>query len=90
MAEIIPFPVRTLSGEPLDRSLARLRAALAEQSAAVAAWRSQLERLRLGIGAVGRSLEDQNLRLGMTKQGIADLHAQARRLEAWADGVLTR
>ncbi len=92
MAEIIPFPVptRTSPGEHLENSLARLMAALAEQSAAIAAWQGQLERLRTGISALGGSLEDQEARLGVTGQGVAALHAQARRLEAWADGVLAR
>ena len=90
MAEIIPFPIqdRTRPAEHLERALARLKAALAEQNAAVAAWRAQLERLRLGLGALRRSLEDQNARLGTAKQGVAELHAQACRLQAWADGVL--
>jgi hypothetical protein len=90
MAEIIPFQIhnRTPPAEHLDRALTRLKAALAEQNAAVAAWRTQLERLRLGLGALRRSLEDQNARLGTGKQGVAELHAQACRLQAWADGVL--
>ena len=92
MAKIIPFPVpaRPLPSEHSDRSLTLLRAALAEQSAEVAAWRKQLERLRVGIGALGRALDDQNARLGLAKLGVAKLHAQAERLEAWADTVLGR
>jgi chromosome segregation ATPase len=91
-ADIIPlsYQNRPPSREPLDRSLARLKTALAEQSAAIAAWRSQLERLRVGLGALGRSLDEHNARLGTAKQGVTELNAQARRLEAWADGVLTR
>ena len=90
MAEIIPFPLRSRTGpaEHLERALVGLKAALAEQSAAVAAWRTQLEGLRLGLGALRRSLEDQNARLGTPKQGVAELHAQACRLQVWADGVL--
>lgn len=92
MAEIIAFPIQnknqSLPAEHLNRALGRLRAALAEQNAAVAAWRTQLERLRLGLGALRRSLEDQNARLGTAKQGVAELHVQACRLQAWADGVL--
>ena len=91
MAEIIPFPLQTRPrpADHLERALARLKAALAEQSVAVAAWRAQLEGLRLGLGALRRSLEDQNARLGVTKQGVADLHAQACRLQVWAEGVLS-
>jgi len=90
MAEIIPFPAqnRAQSADRLDRALVRLNAALTEQSAAITAWHTQLERLRLGLGALRRSLEDQNARLGTAKQGVAELHAQACRLQVWADGVL--
>ncbi|MBV9776947.1 MAG: hypothetical protein JO143_07855, partial [Acetobacteraceae bacterium] len=42
----------------------------------------------LGLGALRRSLEDQNARFGAPKQGVAELHAQACRLQVWADGVL--
>lgn len=91
-AEIIPFPARRMEKvgrERLDRSLARLQAALAEQAVAVAAWRTELDRLRVGVGTLGRSFSDYNTRLGATKQGVDAVNAEARRLESWADGVLS-
>lgn len=92
-AEIIPFPVRRIEQvgrERLERSLARLQMAAAEQAAAVSAWRDQLARLHDGVGALGHSFGEYNARLGEAKQGIDALNAEARRLESWADGVLAR
>jgi hypothetical protein len=92
-AEIIPFPtgrMEQVGRERLDRSLVRLQAALAEQAGAVADWRTQLDRLRVGVDALGRRFGDYDAQLGAAKQGVDAVNAEVRRLESWADGVLRR
>ncbi len=92
-AQIIPFPMQRMEQvgrERLDRSLARLQAATAEQEVAVAAWRAQLDHLRGRVGALGESFQDYQARLGAAKQGVDALNAEARRLERWADERLAR
>lgn len=93
IAEIIPFPAQRpeqVGRERLDRSLARLQEALTQQAGAVAEWRAQLDRLRAGVGALGRSFDDYGTRLRAARRGVDRVGAEARRLEAWADGVVRR
>jgi hypothetical protein len=92
-AEIIAFPVapmQEVGRQRLARSLARLQAAAAEQVVAVAVWRGQLDRLRIGMGELGQSLEAYGSRLESAREGVVGLNAQARRLESWAEDVLAR
>ncbi len=90
-AEIIAFPARSpappvlLPQERLARALASLNTALAEQSAAVAAWHRTLTDLKASAVGLGGSLELYRDSLASLGQGVSDLQTQAHALRNWAD-----
>lgn len=93
-ATIIAFP-RAKAPAPdagphaqLERALAALDAALAEQRAAVAQWRQSLGELHGSVQGLGQSLGTFQSRLGTLAEDVDGLNREARRMEAWADGVL--
>ncbi len=92
-ASIIPFPVRAkpavLSGEQrLTKALASLNAALADQRVAVAAWREVLGELKTSTTKLDESLQSYRANLRTLGTSVSSLHAKARSLEQWADGVI--
>jgi chromosome segregation ATPase len=91
-ADIIPFPTRPTPAEPtpeerLNRALASLNAALQEQKVAVAAWRDVLAELRVSTSSLQDSLQRYRSNLLTLGTSVSSLHAKAKSLEAWADGV---
>lgn len=93
-AEVIPFRPRREAApaaeDRLARALALLNAALAEQQAA-------MDRFRLALGDLGRSVA--GLEAGLVRYGdelacvghdLERLAIEARALEAWADQALSR
>lgn len=97
-ARIILFPVRGAAPvaqggdaqQRLTRALASLDAALSEQRTAMAGWRDSLDHLRKATTGLGLSLQRYQRTLGKLGADVSDLHAQAVRLEKWADDTLTR
>jgi hypothetical protein len=92
-ADIIPFPTRSKPGDPhpgdrLARALESLNTAMAEQKAAVAAWREALGALQASTGGLGESLQRYQTSLGTLGGNVNALHDRAVTLEQWADGVL--
>ena len=90
-ADIIPFPVRRAAdADPgrLDRALASLNAALAEQQAAMGRWCDSLAALRLSSNRLGDSLSRYDASLASLESNVLALNAQARALERWADTTL--
>lgn len=86
---VIPFPRHPPAGPArLASALARLEAALATQRAAVAQWRGALHRLEGAMATLGGSLTTHQAGLAALHTRIAGAQADARHLEAWADGVL--
>jgi ABC-type transporter Mla subunit MlaD len=83
-ATIHAFPRPTPSASPeqprLAQALAGLRAALADQRAA----------LHGSVHGLGQALATLNERMGEAATRVAGVGQQSRELEAWADGVLTR
>lgn len=88
-AQILPFPNRMEPQARLSRALAAMSAALDEQRIAMAAWRKATDELRDGVRQLDGSLRRFQGRLHEVRGGVAGLHAEATRLERWADGVLT-
>jgi hypothetical protein len=91
-AIIIPFPARPKPEPPapeerLTRALASLNAALADQKAAVAAWRLVLGELKGTTTGLDDSLRRYHKTLRTLDDNVASLRAKARSLEQWADGV---
>ncbi|MFL5286935.1 MAG: hypothetical protein ACJ8AW_39685, partial [Rhodopila sp.] len=85
-----PPLAESASAEPtpadrLARALANLNAALAEQRAAVATWRSVMSDLKKSTAGLGDSLHRYNASLGALGDKVAGLNKQARELEEWAD-----
>ncbi len=74
--------------ERLRRALIALNAALASQREAVAGWRGALGNLRGSVQDLNTSLQSYNSKLGALGERVGTLHTEAKRLEAWADGVL--
>ncbi|MGH7041920.1 MAG: hypothetical protein ACREFY_07295 [Acetobacteraceae bacterium] len=74
--------------ERLRRALAMLDAALAEQRAAVETWRDGLIVLRGSVTRLGGSLRAYRDQLSGLRGRTEDAHAEALRLEAWADAAL--
>jgi len=72
----------------LQRALAALEQALAEQRSAVAQWQQSLGALRGSVRGLGASLTQYRDRLGGVAEGVQAVHQDAKRLEAWADGAL--
>jgi hypothetical protein len=94
-ATIIPFPRMKAGAEAdpqarLQRALAALDLAVAEQRAAVAKWRASLGELRGSVHGLGQSIGDYHARLGTLADDVMALNRQARRMEAWADGAPER
>ena len=94
-ADIIPFPVRLKPAEPepkdrLARALESLNAAMAEQKAALAAWRGALDALQTSTGGLGESLQRYQSSLGTLAGNVEALHGRAVTMEEWADSVLAR
>ncbi len=95
MADIIPFPVRAQPPEaqPADRlarALESLNTAMAEQKAALAAWRGALVELQTTTSGLGESLQRYQTSLGTLSGNVNALHDKAVSLEQWADGVLKK
>ena len=76
--------------ERLRIALLALDAALAEQRAAVTAWREGLAALRGSVQGLGQSLGRYQSRLGALAEDVGGLHREARRLEDWADAAIAR
>jgi hypothetical protein len=92
---VIPFPVRSKPAEPepkdrLARALESLNAAMAEQKAALAAWRGALGALQTSTSGLGESLQRYQSSLGTLAGNVEALHDRAVTMEEWADGVLAR
>jgi hypothetical protein len=94
-ADIIPFPARPIPAEPtpveptpearLARALASLNAALADQRAAVAAWREVLAELKATTIGLQGSLQRYRANLLTLGDSVSALHTKAQSLEQWAD-----
>lgn len=96
-AQVILFPTRssapTSTGtaeQRLTRALASLDAALAEQRTAMVGWRDSLDHLRKATTGLGLSMQRYQRTLGKLGADVSDLHAQALRLERWADDTLAK
>jgi hypothetical protein len=76
--------------ERLRLALLALDRAVADQRAAVAKWRESLGELHGSVRGLGQSLRTYNERLGALAHDVTGLNREARRMEAWADGVLSR
>ena len=81
-------PANEDAQERLRRALAALNAALAAQREAVAGWRGALGKLRGSVQDLHASLQSYNAKLGALGERVGTLNTEAKRLEAWADGVL--
>lgn len=103
-ATVIPFPRRLQVSEPaagapapdtdaaqqrLRDALTALNAALAQQREAVAGWRGALGELRGSVQGLHTSLQSYNTKLGALGEQVGSVNAEAKRMEAWADSVLT-
>jgi ABC-type transporter Mla subunit MlaD len=91
-ADIIPFPTRAKPAEPspevrLAKALDSLNAAMADQRAAVAAWRSVLGELKATTSGLDQSLNRYRGNLRALSTSVASLHARAKTLEEWADNA---
>ncbi len=92
-AQIIPFPQRSPAAsqegqERLRRALAGLESAVAEQSAAIAAWRSSLAELGTVVSGLNNSLQRYRGSLDTLDTRVSALHGQAVQLEGIADAAL--
>jgi hypothetical protein len=93
-AKIIPFPQRGSAApsedgqERLRRALLNLDAAVASQREAVAAWRSAIADLGTVMAGLGDSMKRYRGSLDTLDRRVANLHAQAMRLEQTADTAL--
>jgi hypothetical protein len=96
-ATIIAFPQVKAPQPPaadaqarLQRALASLELALAEQQQALATWRASLGALHGSVQGLGESLGTLQGRLGSLGADVDGLNREARRTQAWADGVLAQ
>lgn len=92
-AEIIPFPTRAKPAEPspearLAKALDSLNAAMADQRAAVAAWRSVLGELKATTSGLDESLHRYRTNLRALSTSVSSLHAKTKSLEEWADSAV--
>jgi hypothetical protein len=85
-----PLPAADDPHARLQRALEALELALADQRVAVARWRASLGELHGSVQGLGTSLTGLHDRLGTLAEGVDGLNRDARRLEAWADGVLAQ
>ena len=103
-ALVIPFPVRSKAPvlrpkilqetnptpeQRLNRALASLNSAMAEQRAAVAAWRDGLVTLKTTTSRLADSLHRYRVNLDKLNNSVSALRDNAQSLETWADGVTT-
>ena len=86
ISTVLAFPgdrVRPVMPEiRLARALDKLAAALAEQHAAVQAWRASLHRLKAASDGIGGSLMQYQDELTRLSVSVARLDGEARRLQA--------
>jgi len=91
-ADIIVFPPRRMAAngqnDRLSTALTALDIALAEQRAAVAAWRESLTELRGVMSGLGTGLADYQDRLTGLGAQVTALNSDAQAMENWADKVL--
>lgn len=95
-AQIIPFRARpaappaaaTPDHDRLVRALQSLNAALADQKAALAAWRAVLGDLKTTTTGLDQSLQRYRSSLGNLGNSVNGLRDQARTLEQWADRAI--
>lgn len=91
-ADIIPFPQRNAlennGNDRLANALTALDIAVAEQRAAVAAWRESLTELRGVVNGLGAGLSNYQASLNRLGAQVADLNSDAKAMEDWADTVL--
>jgi hypothetical protein len=93
-AKIIPFPLRQAAHPPeggqerLRRALLTLDAAVVAQRDAVAAWRGALADLGTVMSGLGDSVKRYRSSLDRLDGHVANLHAEAVRLERTADAAL--
>ena len=91
-ADIVPFPVRSKPAAPgpeerLAKALDSLNAAMADQRAAVAAWRSVLGELKATTTGLDESLTRYRGNLRALSTSVSSLRAKAKSLEEWADNA---
>ena len=89
-AQIIPFPLgrppaQRDGNERLQRAIAALEAAIANQRVAVAAWRSALADLSRVVSGLGDGLQRYRGSLDGLSVRVDSLRAQAVQLEHTAD-----
>ena len=93
-AQIICFPAKKPPGlaenDRLTHALTNLDIALAEQKAAIAAWRNSLTELRGVVTGLGQGLTEYQASLRRLDSDVATLNGDARAIEAWADAVLAQ
>ena len=91
-ADIIQFPSHKMAENSesgrLTHALTTLDIALAEQRAAVAAWRESLTELRGVMSRLGAGLTDYQDSLAHLGTQVTALNSDARAMEAWADAAL--
>ena len=91
-AQIIRFPARKpaefLENGRLTHALTNLDIALAEQKAAIAAWRQSLTELRGVVTGLGRGLTEYQASLRRLDSDVTTLNSDARAMEAWADAAI--
>lgn len=92
---VIPFPVRPRAKvglapeqERLARALQSLSAALAEQHAALKAWRSALADLKASTASLDDSMQRYRTNLRSLGSSVSALRDKARSVEQWADDAL--
>ena len=91
-AAIIPFPQRLRPAAPvpeqrLVRALDTLETAMAEQRAAIVAWRDALGTLRTSTAGLDESLKRYRNSLRTLANSVSAMRVQTRALEAWATNM---
>jgi hypothetical protein len=91
-AQVIPFPLRRPlvqrdGNERLQRAIAALDSAIANQRVAVAAWRSALADLSKVVSGLGDGLQRYRGSLDGLAVRVDSLRAQAIQLERTADAA---
>ncbi|MFC3127720.1 hypothetical protein ACFOD4_21865 [Pseudoroseomonas globiformis] len=87
-AELLDFP--RSDKDRLRLALRRLEAALAEQKAAVAAFRGNLVEMRQATHGLASQLQDYQSRLSDTAGKVSAARDAAKQLEHQADSMLER
>jgi ABC-type transporter Mla subunit MlaD len=83
---LIAAPPRS-EQERLSRALESLNAALAEQRAALKAWRGAMSELKASTTALEDGLQRYRGNLRSLSNSVTTLHQKARSLESWADSA---